>query len=217
MAIRLNGRFGYPKAPNHFDVTLHPDRLEKLLRWRRPRTVFVCSMGDLFHSDVPIGFIHNVWAMMAGRSQHTFLILTKRPERMSVFVTMWTDDVRFVNSMPNNWVPENIWLGVTVEAPEYSWRVNYLRQTPAAVRFLSLEPLLASFADYPGVIDDMDWIIAGTESGPKRRCAELDWFRNLRDQCQTANVPFFLKQAEIDGKVVKLPELDGKQWIEWPR
>lgn len=235
MAKRLAGRFGYP-ADEPFRVTLHPDRLEKPLKWRKPRTVFVCSMGDLFHSDVPIGFIHNVWAMMTGKSQHTFLILTKRPERMSVFVTMWTDDVRFVNSMSSDWVPENIWLGVTAENQATAdERIPLLLQTPAAVRFVSCEPLLGSVTLYQRWVGPesvgrelwakerdiigpfLDWVIAGTESGSKHRPAELDWFRDLRDQCQAADVPFFLKQAEVNGKVTKLPELDGRQWIEWPK
>jgi protein gp37 len=190
------------------------ERLEKPLRWRKPRTVFVCSMGDLFHEDVSDEFISRVWRTMLFASQHTFQVLTKRPRRIASLLrqgAIWAKHWNFDQPLPN------VWLGVTVEKPEYGWRVDYLRQTPAAVRFLSLEPLLASFADYPGVIDDMDWIIAGTESGSKRRLAELDWFRDLRDQCQAADVPFFLKQAEISDKVIKLPELDGRQWIEWPK
>ena len=196
MARRLAGRFGYPEAPHHFDVTLRPERLGEPLRWRKPRTVFVCSMSDLFHEDVPFEFVAEIIDVIEATPEHAYQILTKRPGRALEF-TNW---MRRENYDPSagmmgffDW-PKNAWLGVTIEKPEYCYRSEDLRQIPAAVRFISFEPLLGSFADYPGVLDDIDWAIVGGESGPGARPMHPDWARSLRDQCQAAGVPFFFKQ-----------------------
>jgi protein gp37 len=181
MSKRLAGRFGYP-ADEPFAVTLHPERLDIPLKWRKPRTVFVCSMGDLFHSDIDMLDIGDVWSVMEEATAHTFIVLTKRPSRMLEFLQAWGNDGN-----------DHIRLGVTIEKPEYAYRAEYLRRCPAAVRFLSLEPLLASLNDYPGIYDDMDWVIAGGETGPGARPMHPDWVRGVRDQCKAAGVPFFFK------------------------
>ena len=184
MARRLAGQYGYPERPHHFDVTLHPGRLEEPLKWRKPRTVLISGMGDLFHKDVPTPFIADVWKAMYYAQDHTFLILTKRPERMQKVFTTFAKEMLLPNA----------WLGTTIELPEYSYRAQYLRETPAAVRYISFEPLLSSFADYPGVLDEIDWCIAGGESGPGARPMHPDWVRVLRDQCQMTKTQFFFKQ-----------------------
>jgi len=224
MAKRLAGRFGYP-ADEPFRVTLHPDRLGKPLRWRKPRTVFVCSMGDLFHEDVSWRFIDHVFHTMEIATNHTFLILTKRPDKLLAYAKARSADF----PLPN------VWGMVSIENQAAADdRIPLLLQTPFAVRGVSCEPLLGpvdfdipclyyhslDFADTVEIMREYGedfWVTAGTESGPRRRPAESNWFRDLRDQCQAAGASFFLKQAEIDGKVVKLPELDGRQWIEWPK
>ena len=199
MARRLAGRAGYPEAPHHFDVALRPDRLEQPLKRRKPTTYFVPSMGDLFHEDVPFWFIWEVWKKMRNCPQHTFQVLTKRSERMAADVLMFY--CKGERPLPN------VWLGTSIESPEYSYRSHYLRETPAAIRFISFEPLLASFADCPGVFDDMDWCIVGGESGPGARPMDPEWARGIRDQCIAAGVPYFHKQ---NGEYVPA---DG--WNQW--
>lgn len=188
MARRLAGRHGYPEAPHHFDVTLRPDRLDEPLKRKKPTVYFVCSMSDLFHKNVPVGFIQRVFKTMAAADWHTFQVLTKRSERLSEFCrSPWYRDLRHIYGL------NNVWLGVSIESPEYSYRSYHLTRTPAAMRFISFEPLLASFADYPGMLDDMDWIIVGGESGPGARPMDPNWARGIRDQCMAAGVPFFFK------------------------
>jgi protein gp37 len=180
------------------DVVCHDDRMDIPLSWKKPRRVFVNSMSDLFHVDVDFKFIRRVWRRMADANQHTFLILTKRPERMLEF-TRWMagdDDLSIAE-----W-PRNVWLGVSVEDQKAAdERIPYLLKTPAAVRFLSCEPLLGSirFANVPGLNrigngPGLDWVIAGGESGPGARPMHPEWAKSLKDQCQAANVPFFFKQ-----------------------
>lgn len=203
-----------------FKVTLRPERLNQPLRWKRPRRIFVNSMSDLFHPDVPFDYIDRVFNIMGGAGWHTFQILTKRPERMKEFI-YWRFD-KWKDPFDDNQVPyvfPNIWLGVSVENQKAAdERIPLLLQTPAAVRFLSCEPLLgpvdlnsisladgmywdaldkseASDASLEGDCDAViDWVIAGGESGFKARSADPDWFRSLRDQCQKASVPFLFKQ-----------------------
>jgi len=186
MARRLAGRCGYPKAPHHFDVVLRPERLEEPLRRKKPTTYFVCSMSDLFHKDVRPEFAHQVFEVMEKASQHTFQILTKQSDRMEWFIDTY--------SQWRDWPLPNVWLGVSIESPEYSYRATILAEIPAAVRFISFEPLLASFADCPGVLDNIDWAIVGGESGPGARPMHPDWVRDIRDQCVAADASFFFKQ-----------------------
>lgn len=202
MAHRLAGRVGYPAAPNEFDVTLRPERLGEPLSWRKPSTVFVCSMADLFHKDVPDEWIDEIWATMLLTPEHTYQVLTKRADRMREFLT----------AMPIDPVPPNIWIGVTAEDQQRAnERIPYLLQTPAAVRFVSVEPMIgpvdlrpAHDAAYDtGVcpVVKVGWIIIGAETGPGRRPCRLEWVRNLVQQCQAAGVAVFVKKLEIDGKV----------------
>lgn len=201
MAHRLKGRFGYP-ADEPFRVTLHHDRLEEPGRWRKHHRVFVVSMGDLFHPDVPTNFIHKVLSTCHYRPRHTFLFLTKRPRRiLEEFSDM---------SGGGFWTP-NMWLGVTVEnQARLDERVWHLLQIPAAKHFISYEPALGPikaerwlkpFSDFPSCMSGdgptyrkaLDWVIAGGESGPRARPSHPDWFRSVRDQCQAAGVPFWFK------------------------
>lgn len=218
-------------TPRKFtDVRYHMERLEQPARWVKPQRVFVNSMSDLFHPEVPFEFILRVWLTMAQTPQHQYLILTKRPERMMRFVSDWLPGAWGLATMtlrPLNVPLPNVWLGVSVENQEKAdERIPLLLRTPAAVRFASAEPLIGPLDLRPGWIsaahmegDDsgwLDWAIAGCESGPHRRPMNLDWARSLRDQCQAAGVPFFLKQMEVDGRIQHTPELDGRRWVEFP-
>ncbi len=223
MSKRLAGRYGYP-ADDPFRVTLHPDRLEQPLHWRKPRRVFVCSMGDLFHEDVPLYFQVKVWRTMADSPQHTYQVLTKRADIMRE---------RLQPLSQTFGVLPNVWLGVTAENQiRANERIPALMKIPAAVRFVSCEPLLGRInlglmgtapktwtvnGSYRPVWSFFHWVIAGCESGPGRRWAQEAWFLFLLDQCKMSGVPFFLKQMDDrDGKLEKLPELDGHVWAEFP-
>jgi|SRR5690554_3138232 len=168
-----------------FGVTAHSDALAQPLRWRSPRTVFVNSMSDLFHARVPREFVVRVWDVMSRTPQHTYQILSKRPERMARVVSGLPDGLREL-PLPN------VWLGTSVESDNYVRRVDDLRATPAEVRFLSAEPLLGPLPslDLAGI----DWLIVGGESGPGARPIDPGWVRDLRDRCLDAGVPFFFKQ-----------------------
>ena len=217
-ANRLAGRYGYPPKPYHFKVTLHPDRLEQPLKWRKPRRIFVCSMGDLFHEDVKRDFIYDVYVAMKNAPQHIFLILTKRPAQMK----HWVDTVR-----PRSWPLSNVWLGVTAEnQARADERIPVLLSIPAAVRFVSIEPMLGpvdlGYTFAPAYIEAggkpaLDWVILGAETGPSRRAMLPRWARDVKEQCVAAGVPFFLKQMyRNDGTLWRLPELDGRVWNEYP-
>jgi len=196
MATRLAGRAGYP-AQHPFAVTLHPDRLDEPLHWRKPRRIFVCSMSDLFHPEVPDEFIFRVWQTIAATPWHTYMILTKRPERMAARVPVFCGA---------QWVAPNLWLGTSIEDQATAdERIPHLLRCPAAVRFISYEPALGpvDFGDNLVYICGptcteaglgINWVIAGGESGPNARPAHPDWFRSVRNQCQAAGVPFFFKQ-----------------------
>jgi len=212
-------------SPRPFSsVSFHPFRLDQPIRWKKPRRVFVCSMGDLFHEDVKEEWINDVFRVMDATPRHTYMILTKQPERMKKFIVGAIDRC-------GRMTPENIWLGITAENQATAdERIPILLQTPAAKRFVSVEPMLSRVALFPWLchpwfVDSnigmeprrgIDWVICGTESGPQRRPCNIDWIRFLRDQCMKEKVPFFLKQMSINGKVVKMPELDGKAWGEFP-
>lgn len=201
MAIRLRGRYGYPQD-EPFKVTLHENRLTEPLAWRKPRIIFVCSMADLFHHAVPFAYIKKVWRVMAAAAAngHTFLILTKRPQRMLDFLLYYA-----IKPL------HNVWLGTTIEnQPMANKRVPLLLQCPAVKHFVSYEPALGplvfkqewltpeineAFKQYiGGQIGFINWVIAGGESGHKARPAHPVWFRTVRDQCEAAGVPFMFKQ-----------------------
>lgn len=197
MAQRLKGRYGYPKD-NPFKVTFHPDRLNQPLRWEKPKRIFVVSMGDLFHDTVPFKLINEVFAITQIATQHTYLILTKRPKRVLEFVN-WINSIEIPRLPPINFMhfDKNIWFGVTAENQQTAdERIPILLQIPAAVRFVSCEPLLSEidFSHLPESGAELDWVIVGGESGPGARPMHPDWARSIRDQCQAAGVPFFFKQ-----------------------
>jgi len=176
-AERFRGVPGHPYEMG-FDLTLRPERVDQPLLWKRPRTIFVNSMSDLFHEDVPLEFIQQVFDVMQRAHWHRFQVLTKRAERLAEVAPL----------LP--W-PENAWMGVSVENQRWTSRIDLLRTTPAAVKFLSCEPLLGPLdLDLTGI----DWVIAGGESGHGARPMRLEWAKDLRDQCLTADVPFFFKQ-----------------------
>ena len=196
--LKATGMFKYR---NGFAVTMHPDTIEIPLRWRKPRTIFVNSMSDLFHHQVPDQFVRDVFAVMERAHWHRYQVLTKRPERVAALN----------DALP--W-PAQIWLGVSVESARYVNRIDLLRQSGAAVKFLSLEPLLEPL---PGLnLDGIDWVIVGGESGPGARPMTADWARDIRDQCVAAGVPFYFKQWGGVFKKRNGRELDGKTWDEMP-
>jgi protein gp37 len=201
-AERITRRF--PKSfPNGFALTLRPDALDIPLQWKRPRLIFVNSMSDLFHVDVPDDYLQLVFDVMQRTPQHTYQVLTKRAERAA----------RVASRLP--W-PDNVWMGVSVESPDYTWRIDYLRRVPAAVRFVSAEPLLAALPNLN--LGGIHWVIAGGESQAGCRPADLEWFRDLRDQCDRASVQFFLKQ--LGGHPSKrggdAAVIDGCRWVQMP-
>ena len=212
MSKRLAGRFGYP-AENPFTVTCHPDKLDQPLHWKKPRNIFVCSMGDLFHEDVPEQFIWRCFLTMSIATQHTYQVLTKRPKTMAKMMRIAFSSDLHVHSGP----APNVWLGTSCENQDTAnERIPHLMKTPAAVRFLSLEPLLGpvdldciNFGDNIAVSSGsvivasaagnqpfnpvIDWVIVGGETGPGARPMDPDWARDIRDQCKAAGVPFFFK------------------------
>ncbi len=229
MATRLRGRFGYP-ADEPFRVTLHPERLDEPLRWKKSRRVFVVSMGDLFHPDVPDTFLAAVAKVIRHRPRHTFMVLTKRPKRMSE----WAAHL-------SNLTLLNLWPGVTVENDRHYDRIGHLLNTPAAVRFVSVEPMLGpvdlkfgplkrcrwcggrgEWKESPGASEwhtcecmtrnkFLNWVICGGETGPGARPMDPDWPRDLLRQCRAAGVPFFFKKM---GRGIETP--DDLNVREWP-
>ena len=213
MANRLRGRYGYP-ADEPFRVTLHPDKLDQPFRWRKPRRIFVCSMGDLFHPDVPFEFVDRITATMMARPQHVFLVLTKRPERMATYFETWCVRQKFTGTV---FPLPNLWLGVTAEnQARWEERRADLFATPAAVHFVSYEPALGPLVLSEDDLRRLSWVVCGAESGPGARPMQIAWPRSLCDQCVNAGVKFFLKQMRVDGKLVKMPKLDGRVWNEMP-
>lgn len=169
------------------EVRTLPDRLDTPLRWRKPRRVFVDSMSDLFHPDVPMEFIQRVFTTMTLAHQHTFQVLTKRSKDMAN-VLNHEDFWYGIAEEP----PDNIWVGTSIESDHYSWRAHHLRRAEVAVRFLSLEPLLGPLPSLD--LTDIDWVIVGGESGPGARPMHPQWVRDIRDRCVAAGIPFFFKQ-----------------------
>ena len=200
MARRLHA-MGQPNYRNGFRLTVHDAMLDLPLEWRRPRVVFVNSMSDLFHRDVPAPFVRRVFDVMQRASWHTFQILTKRSDRL----------LELSADLP--W-PPNVWMGVSVESAKYALRIDHLRETGAAVKFLSLEPLLGPLdaLDLTGI----DWAIVGGESGPKARPMDPLWVTGIRDQCRRAGVAFFFKQWGGPNKKRTGRTLEGRTWDEMP-
>jgi protein gp37 len=200
MAYRLQA-MGQPNYRNGFELTLHPHTLEIPLRWKTPQMIFVNSMSDLFHVDVPLDYILQIFNVMERAYWHTFQVLTKRSERL-------------LELSPQLQWPKNVWMGVSVETMKYRFRIDDLRQTGAAIKFLSLEPLLGPLPDLD--LRDIDWIIVGGESGPRARPMKESWVIEIRDQCQKAQVPFFFKQWGGTRKKRTGRLLQGRTWDELP-
>lgn len=200
LALRLQA-MGNPSYKNGFSVTLHEDMLELPLKWKKPQAIFVNSMSDLFHEDIPVEFIKCIFSTMRKANWHRFQILTKRSERM----------LELSPQLP--WAP-NIWMGVTVENKNHVSRIEYLKETGAAVKFLSLEPLLGPLPNLH--LNGIDWVIVGGESGPRARHIEKDWVVNIKNQCLNTEVPFFFKQWGGTNKKKAGRELEGRIWSETP-
>lgn len=184
-----------------FAVTLHPDALTIPIRWREPKLVFVNSMSDLFHARVPFEYVEKVFEVMARTPRHTYQILTKRAARLAKIASRLT------------W-PDNVWIGVSVEDVQHATRIDHLRQVPAAVRFVSAEPLIGPLDGID--LTDIQWLIAGGESGRGSRPMSPEWVRELRDHCTSSGTAFFFKQW--GGRTPKAGgrELDGRTWDEMP-
>ena len=198
---------GIPDRPfsTGFDLTLRPERLEQPIKWKRPRMIFVNSMSDLFHKEVPSSFVDQVFDTMEAADWHIFQVLTKRSSLMRDYLRERYGDARG---------PGHIWCGVSVEDAQAKARILHLRKSPAGVRFLSIEPLIGAVGAVN--LSGIDWVIAGGESGPGARPIHLEWVREIRDQCQAQNVAFFFKQwgglrPKSGGR-----ELDGREWSEFP-
>jgi protein gp37 len=234
------------------DIHLYPQKLYDPLGWKKPQLIFVDSMFDLFHKDISHVFIAQVFAIAAIARQHTYVVLTKRIDRALQILDCYSDFDNEVEAWQEQfchergycpqefeWPLPNVWLLTSISTQEDAdENIPLLLQTPAAVRGVSVEPMLEKIVlptywqysqpdgfenngpgswNIGGWAEDINWVICGCESGPGARPMELDWVRSLRDQCQEADVPFFLKQARVNGKLVKMPELDGKVWAEYPK
>ena len=200
MAERLQA-MGQPNYKNGFELTLQPKMLELPLSWKKPQTIFVNSMSDLFHDDVPVAYVKRVFDVMRRAHWHRFQILTKRAERLARL------DAEL------EW-PSNVWMGVSVETAKYASRIDELRRTHARIRFLSLEPLLGPLPDLD--LRDIQWVIVGGESGPRARPIDAEWAIDIRDQCRRARVPFFFKQWGGTNKKRTGRLLEGRTWDEMP-
>ncbi len=200
MAKRLVA-MGNARYRNGFNVTLHPDLLDLPRRWRQPKVVFVNSMSDLFHEDVPLPYIQRVFATMRDCAQHTFQVLTKRSERLAKL------------ARELSW-PRNVWMGVSVEDKRVIGRIAHLQSVPAAVRFLSLEPLIGPLDALP--LQGIHWVIVGGESGPGARVMRREWVKSIFRQCRDAQVPFFFKQWGGVRKDRTGRELGGRTYDEMP-
>lgn len=200
MARRLRG-MGQPNYVNGFKLTVHENALEAPLFWKKPQRIFVNSMSDLFHEDVPDTFIFKVFNIMYRASWHQFQILSKRSDRLR-------------EMSPRLPWGHNIWMGVSVENHKYEYRIEHLRQTGARIKFLSLEPLLGPVGHL--CLKGIDWVIVGGESGPKARPLYPEWVMEIRDQCLDANVAFFFKQWGGVRKKKAGRQLEGRTWDEMP-
>lgn len=192
---------GQSNYRNGFKLTLHEHVLEQPLSWKKPQMIFVNSMSDLFHRDVPLEFIEKIFETMRKAHWHTFQLLTKRSPRLLE-----------VNKHLS-W-PDNVWMGVSIENMAFTSRTDHLRRTGAKIKFLSLEPLLGPLPNLN--LTGIDWVIVGGESGPKARPMEIEWILEIKNQCQKANVPFFFKQWGGKNKKKNGRLLEGRTWDELP-
>jgi len=200
MALRLKA-IGHPNYANGFQITPHENLIDLPLCWRKPKTIFVNSMSDLFHEEVPDEFILSIFNIMLQAKWHRFQILTKRSERL-------------LELSPHlHWMP-HIWMGVSVENENYTYRIDHLRQTQANIKFVSFEPLLGPITN-PN-LEEIDWVIVGGESGPRARIMQARWVTDIRNQCQKARVPFFFKQWGGTNKKKAGRLLEGRTWDETP-
>jgi len=200
MAMRLQA-MGSPNYIDGFKLRLHEKSLDIPSKWKRPRLIFVNSMSDLFHEDVPLEFIQKVFDVMTENHHHTFQVLTKRSTRLRQIAPRLS------------WA-KNIWIGVSVENVAYTYRIDNLRDVPASVRFLSCEPLISALG--PLDLNGIQWVIVGGESGPGARKMDKAWVREIRDSCQCQNVPFFFKQWGGTNKKKAGNLLDGITWQSLP-
>ena len=200
MAIRLQA-MGQPNYQNGFKLTLHEQVLEAPLRWRKPQLIFVNSMSDLFHKEVPFVFIQRIFGVMREAHWHQFQILTKRSQRLAEC----DGEIEW---------PPNVWMGVSVENQDYTFRIDHLRRTRARIKFLSLEPLLGPLPRLN--LERIDWVIVGGESGPGARPMEKFWVLDVREQCLQAGVPFFFKQWGGRNKKLAGRKLHGRTFDEMP-
>jgi len=240
-AERWRGIPGHPFEQG-FDLKLVPHKLGEPVKWKDPKRVFVNSMSDLFHADIPFDYICKVFAVMGIQNRHTYQILTKRPERMAEFITgndrfkevlkahfelahAGVQKHQMVDGSGGWWPLDNVWLGTSVENTDVLHRIDTLRTIPAAVRFLSIEPLIGPLGKLN--LNGIHWVIVGGESGQNARKMHPDWVREIRDQCLAAGVPFFFKQwgefwhngvfFQKVGKKYSGRELDGREWNEMPK
>lgn len=200
MAKRLQA-MGHANYVNGFEVTLHPHMLELPLHWKKPQTIFVNSMSDLFHEDIPFEFVQQVFDVMKRASWHRFQVLTKRSQRLLDL------------NAKIKWAA-NVWMGVSVENEKYQFRIEHLKQTEAYVKFLSLEPLLGPLPNLD--LLGIDWVIVGGESGPRARPMREEWVIEIRNQCFDSGVPFFFKQWGGVNKKKTGRVLQGEVWDEMP-
>jgi protein gp37 len=200
LALRLQA-MGQPNYADGFRLTVQEHMLELPLRWKLPQVIFVNSMSDLFHKDVPTEYIQRVFDVMRRASQHRFQVLTKRSQRLARL------------SSRLSWQP-NIWMGVSVESQGYTFRIDHLRETDAHIKFLSLEPLLGPLTNLN--LEGIDWVIVGGESGPGARVMRSEWVLDIRDQCKDAGIPFFFKQWGGTNKKKTGRLLDDRTWDEMP-
>lgn len=201
MALRLKG-MGVQKYQKGFELSIHPTVLNEPYKWSSSKVVFVNSMSDLFHEDMPFEYLEKVFKVMNENPKHIFQVLTKRAELLLEY------------SLKLNW-SDNIWMGVTVESSKYKNRINLLRQVPASIKFLSLEPLLSSLPNLN--LDKIDWVIVGGESGINSRPVKKEWVNSILTQCQEQSVPFFFKQWGGMNKKKNGRMLDGEFYNEMPK
>ncbi|HQJ84686.1 MAG TPA: phage Gp37/Gp68 family protein [Prolixibacteraceae bacterium] len=203
MARRLKA-MGQEKYKNGFRLTLHPETLREPYLWKKPKMIFVNSMSDLFHKDVPVDYIQNIFNVIKDNPHHVFQVLTKRAD-----ILRYYDSEGFLE-----W-PHNLWMGVTVENADVIYRIDHLRNTGARVKFLSCEPLLTAIPDMN--LQNIDWVIVGGESGRTPRPIKPEWVEQIKLQCQNHNTAFYFKQWGGTNKKKNGRLLDGKEYNEMPK